>query len=295
MSVYTHVGRNKIGTWVVMGGFILVMSFLFYGIGWFIDSSAMFFIVGFFVALASSIGSYYFADKIVLRMSNAQPASKEDYFDLYTITENLAIATGLPMPRLYVIHDPAPNAFATGRNPDNAVICVTTGLLQKLDRAELEGVVAHELSHVKNYDILIATIVGVLVGTIAFVTEWFLHSLWWGGSSDRTPRSPLMLILFVVVVLVSPLVASIIQLAISRKREYLADASAVLITRYPEGLARALEKISADQNRLHSAHMHTAHFYISNPLSRDKRVHWLTRLFSTHPPIEERVAILRSM
>lgn len=228
---------------------------------------------------------------------DAHPADKKEYFDFYTVTENLAIAGGVPMPRIYVINDPAPNAFATGRDPKHAVVVATTGLLQRLDRAELEGVIAHELSHVKNYDILISSLVAVLVGTIALVADWVMRTLWWGGSDEeRDNRNPVWFVLLIVVLILTPIAATLIQLAVSRKRELLADASGALLTRYPEGLARALEKISADPHQMRSATTSTAHLFISNPFKQNGKSNaWLVNLFSTHPPIEERVKILRSM
>jgi heat shock protein HtpX len=207
------------------------------------------------------------------------------------------MAAGIPMPKLYVIDDPAPNAFATGRNPKHAVVAATTGLLEKLDRTELEGVIAHELSHVKNYDILVSSIVAVLVGTVALVSDWIMRSLWWGGfrkDNDRDSRNPFMMIFLIVVLIITPIIATLIQLAVSRRREFLADASGALLTRYPEGLARALEKISDDRHVLHSATNSTAHLFITNPFKKAKGS-WLMNLFSTHPPAEERVRILRSM
>ncbi len=217
---------------------------------------------------------------------------------MYTVTENLSIASGLPMPKLYVIEDPAPNAFATGRDPKHAVVCATTGLLTRLDRSELEGVIAHELSHVKNYDILVTSIVAVLVGTIALVADWIMRSLWWRGGDDRENRArgPVAMGFMIFALILIPIVATLIQLAVSRRREYLADASGALLTRYPEGLARALEKISADPRIMRTATTSTAHMFISNPFKKGTRVSsLLSELFSTHPPTAERIRILRSM
>jgi heat shock protein HtpX len=280
--------------------FVILFSGFFYLIGKHFGSPGPYFVIGITISVLSSIGSYLYSDKIVLFTTRAKPADKKTYFDFYTVSENLATAAGLPVPRLYVIDDSAPNAFATGRDPKHAIVCATTGLLERMDRAELEGVIAHELSHVKNYDILFASLVSVLVGTLALVSDWIMRSFWWGGfSKDRDERennrSPIFFILFIVVLVLTPVVATIIQLAISRKREFLADASGVLITRYPEGLARALEKIASDSHRMRSATSSTAHLFISDPFKKKRFSNFFITLFSTHPPVEERIKILRSM
>ncbi len=230
-------------------------------------------------------------------MSGAKPADKKQYFNFYTVTENLCIASGIPMPKLYVIDDPVPNAFATGRNPQHAVVAATTGLLSRLDRAEVEGVIAHELSHIRNYDILVMTIVTVLVGTLAYAVDFMTRSMWWGrGSDDRESKNGIQSILFILSLFILPLLATLIQLAVSRKREYLADASGALLTRNPGGLADALEKISSVAQPMRHASTATAHMYISNPFKSNTRARsWFTNLFSTHPPIEERIKILRNM
>jgi len=251
-----------------------------------------------FVSILSSGISYYFGDSIVLAMSGARPARRDRDFDFFTVAENVSIAAGIPMPKLYVIDDPAMNAFATGRDPKHAVVCVTSGLLQKLERREIEGVVAHEMSHIKNYDIRMMAVVAVLAGTIAFASDMFMRNLWWGGGRDDDRDrndSGLFLILGIVLAIISPLIATLIQLAISRKREYLADASGALVTRYPEGLARALEKIGNDKQVLKSASNATAHVFISNPFKNKKSRAWFAGLFDTHPPIEDRIRILRAM
>ena len=300
MTIYNQIAGNRFKTFAIFATFILLISGFFYIIGKFYDASASgFFVMGFVISLASTIGSYFFSDKIVLMTVGAKPATKEQYFDLYTVTENLSMAAGLPMPKLYVVNDPSPNAFATGRDPKHAVVCATTGILERLDRSELEGVIAHELSHVKNYDILLSSVVAVLVGTVALISDWIMRSFWWGGlrghDDDREDRNPIMFILMIVVLIITPIVATIIQLAISRRREYLADASGALLTRYPEGLARALEKIAGDPTPMRHATASTAHLFISNPFKKKSRMSWVTSLFSTHPPIEERVRILRNM
>jgi len=230
-------------------------------------------------------------------MSGAKPADKKDFFDLYTVTENMAIADGLPMPKVYVIEDPAMNAFATGRDPQHAVVCATTGILEKLNRAELEGVIAHELSHVKNFDIRLMGIVTVLVGTVAFVADWITRSLLWGGDDDNT-GGKLGMIFFILFLFITPLIATLIQLAVSRRREYLADASGALLNRNPDALASALEKISGDTLILKTASNATAHLFIENPFKKDKgskAKSFLAGLFSTHPPVEERIKLLREM
>lgn len=296
MSIYNQISANKFKTYLIIGVFIVLISGLFFIIGKFFQNPSTYFALGFAFSLLSSIGSYFYSDKIVLFTTGAKPANKKEHFDFYTVTENLAIASGLPMPKLYIIEDQALNAFATGRDPKHAVVCATTGLINKLERAELEGVVAHELSHVKNYDILLASIVAVLVGTVALAADFIMRSLWWGGgSNDRERRSPILYILFIVALILVPIVATLIQLAISRKREFLADATGALTTRYPDGLARALEKIAGDKHILHTATTSTAHLFISNPFKKKTTTSWLATLFSTHPPVEERIRILRSM
>ena len=240
-----------------------------------------------------SFGSYYFGDKLVLSMSHARPADPTRDFDFYTVSENLCIAAGIPKPKLYVIEDTALNAFATGRDPEHAVVVATSGLLSTLERAELEGVIAHELSHVKNYDIRLMSIVAVLVGTIAFLADMFMRSMWRGG--DRKKGGGVFILLGVFFAILSPIMATLIQLALSRRREYLADASAAMLTRHPEGLARALEKIAGDKEVLEAASNATAHLYISNPFKDKQYSAWFAGLFNTHPPIAERIKILRSV
>lgn len=244
-----------------------------------------------------SFGSYYFSDRIVLGISGARPADRKKEFNFYTVTENLAIAKGLPKPKLYVIEDSAPNAFATGRDPEHAVICATTGILEKLSRTELEGVLAHELSHIRNYDIRLMSIVSVLVGMIALLGDWFLRMTWHGRSNDRDNKAgAIFLAVGLVFAILSPFIAQIIQLAISRRREFMADAGAVEITRQPDGLISALKKISADHEPLEAANKATAHLYIVNPFKGGHgAIGWFAGLFNTHPPISERIKILEQM
>ena len=277
--------------------FILIFSSFFFLLGKYFDSPWGYFFLGFFISILSSIGSYFYGDKLVLMTTGAIKADKKRYFNFYTVAENLSIASGLPMPALYVIVDPSPNAFATGRDPKHAVVCATTGLLDLMNRTELEGVIAHELSHVKNYDILLASIVAVLVGTLALISDWVIRSMWFNRGSDnnnRSNRNPIFFVLFIISLIITPIVATIIQLAISRRREYLADASGVLLTRYPVGLVHALEKLNSNPQPLRRAASSTAHLFIDNPFKK-KNTSWFVNLFSTHPPITERIRILKSL
>jgi heat shock protein HtpX len=252
--------------------------------------------------IVSGIGafvSYYWSDKIILTISSARPADRKRDFNLYTVTENLSMASGLPMPRLYVIEDTAMNAFATGRDPKHAVICATTGLISKLNRTELEGVVAHELSHVGNYDIRLMSLVTVMVGIITLLGDWLIRSTFFSrGSSDREDRNSgvIFFIVGLILALLSPIVAQLIQLAISRRREFLADASSAKLTRQPSGLISALRKLDADKEPLEAANKATAHLYIVNPLkNHHDAIGWFSSLFNTHPPIAERIKALSQM
>lgn len=296
MSPYSLIAQNKSKTILIMIVFIIIFTGFFYLIGKYFETPGAYLFIGLIISLFSTFTSYFYSDKIILFTTKAKPASKKEFFDFYTTTENLSLAAGLPMPKLYVIEDSSPNAFATGRDQKHAVVCVTTGLLKTLDRSDIEGVISHELSHIKNYDILISSIIAVLVGTIAIISDWLMRSLWWGrsGDDDNQSRNPIMLFAFILSIIITPIVATLIQLSISRKREFLADASGVLITRNPEGLASALEKISSYPS-MKNVSPSVAHLFISNPLKNKKRSSWLLNLFSTHPPIEERIKILRSM
>lgn len=258
-----------------------------------------------YVAVIFSLGmnfiSYWTSDKIVLGLSHAQPLEHDQNQEFYHIVENLCITAGLPMPKIYILPEMASNAFATGRNAKHAALAVTQGLLDKLNKSELEGVIAHELSHIGNRDILLQTVIVVLVGLVSIVSDMFLRArfLGMGGSRDDDRNSgqlgAIIMIVGLVFIILSPLIAQLMQLAISRKREYLADASGALLTRFPEGLANALEKISTDQTPMRYTSNATAHLYISNPFKGKKKDSWLVKMFSTHPPIEERVKILRTM
>ncbi len=300
MTVYEQIAHNKLRTYIIIGVFIAIVTGFFFIVGQIQNSAGSYFITGLIFTLIASTGSFFYADRIVLFTTGAKPANKKDFFDFYTVTENLSIGAGLPLPKLYVIHDPAPNAFATGRDPKHAVVAATTGLLQKLDRTELEGVISHELSHVKNYDILVSTIVAVLVGTVALASDWIMRGLWFGGlrreENDKASRNPFMMFFVIFVLILTPVVDTLIQLAVSRRREVLADASGVQMTRYPDRLARALEKISADRNILRTATSSTAHLFIMNPFKKLGRASsFMGNLLSTHPPVEERIKILRNM
>lgn len=249
----------------------------------------------------ASLGGYYFSDKIVLTISGARPADRKRDFGFFTVAENLSLASGLPKPKLYVIADSAPNAFATGRDPKHAVICATTGLLEKLDRTELEGVIGHELTHIKNFDSRLMSVVAVLVGTVALLGDWFLRMRWLGGRDRDREEGGNLAALFMVVgllfAILSPIVAQLIQLAISRRREFLADAGSVTITKQPSGLIAALKKISSDTEALEAANKATAHLYIVNPFKGKGKspISTFANLFNTHPPIEERIKTLEQM
>ncbi len=249
------------------------------------------------IAVVMTFGSYYSSDKIVLAISRARPVEKKDYPYLYNVVEGLAIAAGLPKPRCYIIDDTAPNAFASGRNPKNSVIVVTTGLLQKLNRAELEGVIAHEMAHIKNYDILVQTLAVVMVGIVALLSDWILRTFLWGGrrrsSKDSGNIGAIIVVVGLILAIFSPFIAQLIRLAVSRKREFLADANGAFLTRYPPGLASALKKLDADREPLEAANKATAHLYIVNPLKDIKGT--VNKLFSTHPPIKERIVALEKM
>ncbi|MEK7116721.1 MAG: M48 family metallopeptidase [Patescibacteria group bacterium] len=294
-SIYTHQSSNIAKTYFLMGLFLVVIAGLGYFISFYYNNPGIFYVAIIF-SLFMNAASFWWSDKIVLGISKAKPASREEFFDLYTVTENLSIAAGLPMPKIYVIDDQAPNAFATGRDKNHAVICATTGLLQKLEKTELEGVIAHELSHIGNRDILLMSAVVVLVGFVSIISDMFLRGMFRGGGSrdnDSGRAGSVLAILGIVLIVLSLIIATLIKLAISRRREYLADASGALLTRYPEGLAKALEKISAYNLPMKTVSAATAHLFISNPLAGKKSS--VTNLFQTHPPIGERIRILRGM
>lgn len=304
MTIYNAIGSNKQKTWIIMAFFIVFFFIVSYVLGRALGYGLSFAGIFLIISGVMSFVSYYYSDKIVLAMSGAKPADETRDKQLIETVENLSIASGLPMPKVYVVNDPALNAFATGRDPKHAAVCATTGILQKLSKSELEGVIGHELSHVKNYDTRLMGVVSILAGSIVILADFFMRSLWWGGLGGNRDRdnngssNGILLIIGIVAAILAPIAATLIQLAISRRREFLADADGALLTRYPEGLAKALEKIAVDPNVLKSASNATAHLYIENPFKADtgrKTKAFLAGLFSTHPPVEERIKILRSM
>ena len=298
MSLYTQQSKNIRKTWLLMSVFLIVVV----GIGWVFSQvygDSSFVVVAVAFSLFMNFFSYWFSDKIVLAMSGARPIKKEEDLELYRIVENLCIAAGLKMPKIYMINDPSPNAFATGRNQERAAVAVTSGLRQTLNKNELEGVIAHELSHIGNKDILISTIIVILVGFVALLSDFFLRARFFRSRRDNREgggqAQTIMMLVGIILAILTPIVAKLIQLAISRKREFLADASGALLTRYPEGLARALEKISADPTPMQTANNATSHLWIDNPFKGKNRASWFGKLFTTHPPVEERIKALRDM
>jgi heat shock protein HtpX len=297
-SMYGEIAANRRNSFfitVAITAFLVVLGYL---IGRYWGNSYGGIVIAFLIALVMSLSAYYGGDRMVLAISRAKRIEKKDNPQLFNVIEELSIAGGLPMPAVYVIEDTAPNAFATGRDPKHASVAITTGLLQKLKRDELQGVMAHELSHVQNRDILYATMVGILVGSIALISDFFLRSFFWSGGRRRRNEGggaagAILLVLAIVLAILAPICAKLLQLAVSRQREYLADASGAKLTRYPEGLASALEKIAGDREVLEVANRATQHLYIVNPIKPfEKRA---SKLFSTHPPIEERIRRLRAM
>ena len=299
--MYEQIASNKRKSIFLIFFFLVLIAALGWVFGQITEFGSYALIPAVVIALLMTWGSYYYSDKIVLAVSKARPVSKQEYPYLYNIVEGLALAAGLPKPRCYVIDDTAPNAFASGRNPEKAVVVVTEGLLKKLNRAELEGVIAHEMSHIKNYDIRVQTLAVVMVGVVVLLSDWILRSFLWGGrrrrSSDKSSGNAgaILIIVALALAILSPIIAQLIKLAVSRKREFLADADGAMLTRYPPGLASALKKLSADKEPLEVANKATAHMYIINPLKDHKRGAGMAKLFSTHPPVEERIAALEKM
>ncbi len=303
--MYDQITSNKRRSAVLIGAFVVVVV----AVVWAIDLLIGYGVAGLLIALAlagaGAFLAYWNSDRVALAMSHARPADPQQYARFHNLVEGLCIAAGLPKPRLYVIDDPAPNAFATGRNPRHAAVAATTGLLEKMNRIELEGVLAHELSHVKNYDILVSTLAVTLVGVVALLSDFALRFLWWGGPRHRDDNTPggggpatALAIFGFVLLLVTPLVARVMQFAVSRRRELLADVSGVSLTRYPPGLIAALEKLQEDTTVVHSSSRATAHLWIESPLARspeEGRLAWLNRLFDTHPPLEERIQALKEL
>ncbi len=288
--MYGEIAANKRKTWLIMFVFIAIIGLL----GWLVSNiygSPSFLYLAFLIGGIYAIIQYFAAGKLALSMNNARQVTKQDQPRLYRTVENLTIASGLPMPKVYVIDDPAPNAFATGRDPDHAIVCATTGLLDMMSDTELEGVIAHELGHVQNYDIRVMMIVFGLVSAIGLIADIILHMFWWGGNNRDRQVNPVILVLGIAAAILAPLAASLVQLAVSRRREYLADSTGALTTRYPEGLASALEKIRDHGSVMRKQNTATAHLFFANPLKGGG----LSNLFSTHPPLDERIARLRGM
>lgn len=293
LNVYEQISRNKIRSGVIVSlftAFIIGVALIITN-AYNLDNSLLFF--AFILSLGSSFASYFWGDKIVLTLNQARPATRKEFFDFYTVVENLSIANQTPVPKIYIIETDAMNAFATGRDPDHAVICATTGLLEKLNRTELEGVVAHELSHIKNYDILLMTIVSILIGSLSIIINMAYRSSFFRRDNNREDNqsSNIIALLGFVLIIFAPIIAQLIQLAISRRREYFADASSVKLTRQPQGLISALTKISQDNVVFDTASTATASLYITNPFKGNK----IASLFSTHPPVEDRIKALQQM
>lgn len=300
--MYERVASNVRKTWALIFVFVLLTAAIGWVFGYFTGVGAWAVPVAVGVSIAMSWGAYYSSDKIALSMSRAKPADRVRDRELVNHVESMAIAAGLPAPRVYVIDDLAPNAFATGRNPEHAAIAVTRGLVAKMNRDELEGVIAHEMAHVQNRDTLVMTVAVTLVGIIVLLADWMLRAMWWGGGRDRNHGNGLGLpfaIVGLVMLIFAPLIAQLLQFAISRQREYLADADAVLMTRYPQGLIGALEKLQEDRTVVRTASKATAHLWIESPIARAKSEGaskggaWLNRMFDTHPPLESRIAALK--
>jgi heat shock protein HtpX len=294
-TLYNQADKNIRMTWLYITGFLCFVMLIGYVFAQAFGSSLILYVAVIF-SVGMSFVSYWWSDKIVLKMSKAVPVDRASNHEIYNLVENLCITAGLPVPKIYIINDSSPNAFATGRDPEHGVVCLTTGIVEKLEKPELQGVIAHELSHIGNRDILLSTVVTVLVGFVVLMADWFRNWTFFGGLGRNRDNEggQLQMIMIIVAILLSilaPIAAVLIQLAISRRREFLADADGALLTRYPEGLARALEKISADPTPLKEANRATAHMFIANPF-RGKKI---SKLFMTHPPIEERVKALRDM
>ena len=298
--MFESVRKNKFESGIIVAIFIVVITLIVYYICHALNLGTMSIIIALIFSIASAWGSYYYSDKIVLSVNRARPATKEEDLKLVNILDALMVTSGLPVkPRLYVVEDPQPNAFATGRNPQNAVICVTTGLLEKLDYYELEGVIAHEMSHIKNYDIRLSCIVSVMVGFIVMISDMFSRALFWGGIRDNDSDSDskgnaILMIIGLVFLILSPIFGSLMQLALSRKREFLADSTAVEFTRNPEGLISALEKLENDPNELEYANSATANMYIVNPFKKNGKKK-TTNIWSTHPSTADRIEALRNL
>lgn len=299
--MYSDIKSNKIKTGFIVSLFILVIALIVYYVSLAFDLGYMSIVIAMIFSIGSAWTSYYYSDRIVLSINKAKPATQEQYQKLNNILDGLMISSGLEnRPRLYVVDDPQPNAFATGRNPQNSVICVTTGLLEKLDYYELEGVIAHELSHIKNYDIRLSAVVSVMVGFMVILTDWVSRALFWGrgrDNDDNNSGNPILMIIGLICLLLAPIFGQLMQLALSRRREYLADASAVELTRNPDGMISALQKLDSDPNELKTANNSTAHMYIVSPFKSNLKNGGKkkTSLFSTHPSIDDRIEAIRNL
>ena len=299
--MFESIKKNKIESGVIVGIFIIVITLIVYYICHALELGTFSIVIALIFSIATAWGSYYYSDKIVLSINKARPATKEEDLKIVNILDALMVTSGLShKPRLYVVDDVQPNAFATGRDPENSVICVTTGLLEKLDYYELEGVIAHELSHIKNYDIRLSCVVSVMVGFMVMLSDLFSRILFWGGAKDRDSDSKgngILMIIGLIFLILSPIFGSLMQLALSRKREFLADATAVEFTRNPEGLISALQKLDADSNQLKTANSATANMYIVNPFKKNTKEgkKKSSSLWSTHPSIEDRIEALRNI
>ena len=299
--LYDRVSSNIRKSWVLIVIFIALVGAIGWAFGYLTGYGAWAVPIAVGISIAMTWGAYFKSDSIALAMSKARPADKPEDLQINNLLEALALGAGMPKPRLYVIDDEAPNAFATGRNPEHAAIAVTRGLVDKMSRDELEGVMAHELAHVKNRDTLVMTLAVTLVGVIVLLADWFMRALWFGGGSrdERGGLAAPLAIIGVVLMLVAPLIAQLLQFAISRQREFLADAEAVMITRFPDGLINALNKLREDQTVVRTASKATAHLWIEAPIARhadegaSKQGAWLNRMFNTHPPLEARITALR--
>ncbi len=292
VNVYEQINNNKIRSGIIISLFILFISITVYLISYSLNLDSSLLIIAVIFSLVSSFSSYFWGDKIVLTLNQARPATRKEFFNFYTVTENLSLVNQTPTPKIFVIDSPAMNAFATGRDPDHAVVCATTGLLEKLNRSELEAVIAHELSHIKNYDIRLMTIVSVLIGTLSILINMAYRSSFFRDSRDNDDNNGgVLAIIGFILVIFAPIIAQLIQLAISRRREYFADASAVKLTRQPQSLINALKKLSSDNQKLETASTATASLYITNPFKGNK----IASMFSTHPPIEDRIKALEQM
>lgn len=295
-TLYTQQGANIRKTWLLMASFLVLVIGLGYGAAYALGDPVILYAAVIF-AVVMNVGSYWYSDKLVIKMTGAQPVTKDTHPVLWNVVENLSITAGLPMPKVYVVNDMAPNAFATGRNPEHSAVAATTGLLAILNQVELEGVMAHELSHIGNRDMLVSTVAVVLAGFVAILADFFMRAMMFGGNREDNKAGVIFLVLGIVGIILAPIAAQLIQMAISRKREYLADASGALLTRYPEGLASALEKIHSHAVPMQRANNATAHLFIADPFGGDSRSlrQKISGLFQTHPPAEDRIRILRNM